>query len=335
MSTTPTDPTSQQLPLETLPIEEKSPLQWQFMHPKNWAIWLLLLFILPLLLLPLRWQFALGRSLGKILYAIIGSRRKVTLVNLKLAFPDMPEHNRQVMAKQVFINQGIGLFESLSAWFRPKLFKDAVTIEGLEYLKQAQAENKAVLLLGGHYTLLDLGGKLCSRFFELDCVYRPQNNTLLEWFVFNARRHVFGKQIAHKDMRQLAQRIKQAKAIWYAPDQDYGLQHGVMATFFGVPAATITATRRLAKLGDKKNPPAVMGLHVYRQSPDHLSKHNKPRYHITITPALTNYPSHDELQDAQRINELLEQLISIDMTQWMWFHKRYKHNAAGRSDHYS
>lgn len=46
-------------------------------------------------------------------------------------------------------------------------------------------------------------------------------------------------------MRGLIQNLKHGHAIWYSPDQDFGLKQGVMASFFGIQAATVTAHRRL------------------------------------------------------------------------------------------
>lgn len=313
---------------------EKLPFQAKFLLPQYWGIWLGIALIMPLIYLPLRWQFWLGRMLGIMVYHVSGSRRHVTLTNLALAFPEKPASEHELMAKQTFVNQGIGIFETLCAWFRPDIFTRTVSISGLQHLVTAQNEGRAVLLLGAHYTMLDLGGRLCTQFFPADCVYRPQNNELLEWFIYNGRTHIFGEQIDHRDMRKLVSCIKDGHVIWYSPDQDFGIKQGVMAKFFGIPAATITAPRRLAKLGNKARPPAVMALHTYRQTPDRLPRGKRPHYHITITPALDNYPTDDETADAQRVNDLLEGLIRIDPTQWMWFHKRFKHDGKARSDIY-
>ncbi len=313
---------------------DNKPFQWQFLSPKNWGIWLLFLIMLPMIYLPLRWQFWLGRKLGILIYKAAGSRRRDTLINLKLAFPEKPEAERELMAKQVFVNQGIGVFETLCAWFRPNIFTRTVSISGLQHIVNAQNEQRPVILLGAHYTMLDLGGLLCAQFFPVDCMYRTQNNPLLDWFIYNGRTNIFGKQISSRDMRSLVTSIKAGHVIWYSPDQDYGLKQGVMAPFFGVPAATITASRRMAKLGSKAKPPAVMALHTYRQTPDNLPRGKRPHYHLTITPELDNYPSKDEVADATRVNEVLEGLIRIDPTQWMWFHRRFKHGPNGRTDIY-
>lgn len=305
-------------------VSQKKPFQWHFLAPTYWGIWLAFLLFLPLVYLPLRWQFKLGKNLGKLIFHTVKRRQRDTLTNLRLAFPEYDDAQRYEMAKLVFMNAGVGVFESLCAWFRPDVFTRQVTISGLQHVTSAQQQGKAVLILGAHYTTLDLGGRLASIFTPIDIVYRPQNNPLLEWFIYNARTRLYNDQIAYRDMRHLAKNIKLGHAIWYTPDQDFGLKQGVMAQFFGVPAATLTAQRRLAKMGDKHNPPAIVIIHFYRETPIDMPRGRHPHYHISFSPALQNYPSIDELADANRVNQLLENVIRIDPTQYMWFHRRFK-----------
>ncbi|WP_456264173.1 LpxL/LpxP family acyltransferase, partial [Acinetobacter johnsonii] len=78
-----------------------------------------------------------------------------------------------------FVDQMLGVFETLNAWYNQKCFTGRVSIEGLEHIQKAQEEGKGALLLGTHSTLIDAGGYLCSQYFEQDVLYRPQNNTLL------------------------------------------------------------------------------------------------------------------------------------------------------------
>lgn len=102
-----------------------------------------------------------------------------------------------------------------------------------------------------------------------------------------------------------------------------------MAKFFGVPAATITAQRRFARMGDKTNPPVFIAFDMIRQTPDHIAKGKRPHYHLTLSPILDNYPSDDEVADAQHINHIFENIINKDLSQWMWFHRRFKTQADG------
>lgn len=310
-------------------LAEPKPFEWAFLHPKYWGLWLAFALILPLIYLPLSVQFKIGKAIGKLVHRLAKRRVSDTMTNLRLAFPDKTDAERAAITRQVFINQGIGIFESLCAWFRPDVFVRTFSISGLHHLIAAQQAGKTVILLGGHYTTLDLGGRLCTQFFGADCVYRPQNNPLLEWFIYNGRRRIFDEQISSRDMKKLITRIKDGRVIWYSPDQDFGLEHGVMATFFGVPAATITAQRRLAKMGDKANPPAVLMMDMVRQTPDFIPSGRRPHYHISLSAALDDYPTTDEVADAERINRLIEKNILKDVSQWMWFHRRFKNQADG------
>lgn len=309
-------------------MSEKMPFSWAFLQPKYWGIWLILFLLLPLIWLPLPIQFWLGRGLGRLIFALGRRRRQDTLTNLALAYPAMPQNVRHDLARQVFMSQGIGIFETLLGWYRPQVFYKRFSIQGRQHITHAQLANKAVVLLGMHTTLLDLGGRLCTQFFAVDCIYRPQNNPLLEWLIFNARRRLFERQIDHKNMRLLATRLKQGKCIWYTPDQDFGLGAGVMAPFFGVNAATITAWRRFGKLA-KDNPPVFLLLSFARVNGNALPLDKKPRYTITLAPL--DLPSDDEYADATTLNALIACAINKHPEQWMWFHRRFKTQPDGKN----
>lgn len=314
--------------------QQQHPFSWEFLLPTYWGILLFVAVMRLLILLPLRMQFKLGKALGGIIFSLAKRRRQDTLVNLRLAFPEKDDSERLEMAKMVFYNAGVGVFESLCAWFRPNVFTRQVTISGLQHVIKARQATNAVLILGAHYTMLDLGGRLASMFIPVDIVYRPQNNKLLDWIIYNARTRIFNDQISHHDMRHLTKNLKAGDIIWYTPDQDFGLKQGVMANFFGVPAATVTAQRRLAMIGKKQNdqhaPTAVVMIHFYRETPIEMPKGRRPHYHIQFSPVLDNYPSDNEHTDAQRVNQMLENYIRIDPTQYMWFHRRYKTQADGK-----
>src|SRR5260370_20572154 len=57
-----------------------------------------------------------------------------------------------------------------------------------------------------------------------------------------------GKPIAHDDIRSMIRALKNNEAVWYAPDQAYRNKGAAMVKFFGIPAATTTATSRLARI---------------------------------------------------------------------------------------
>ncbi len=273
-----------------------------------------------LAILPWAIQYRLGQFLGSVAFNNLKSRRKTTIRNLEVCFPEWTAEQVEANARQVFIDQMIGIFETLNAWYSPQWFKNRVQIEGLEHIQNAQAEGKGILLLGTHSTLLDAGGYLCAQFFEPDVVYRPQNNPLLDMLIVRCRATIYANQIDHDDMRGLIRNLKNGHAIWYSPDQDFGLKQGVMAPFFGTPAATVTAHRRLLKIAKA----VAIPLYFYRDGDI-----SNPQYHVLIEPALDNFPSDDEVSDAIRTNKIIENQLRIAPTQYMWFHRRFKTRPQG------
>lgn len=294
--------------------------QWSFLLPKYWGVWIGIIFLMLLAILPWAIQHRLARLIGNTAFKSLKSRRETTFRNLEVCFPEWSAEQVQNNARLVFVDQMLGVFETLNAWYSPKWFKGRVSIDGLEHLQKAQAEGRGALLLGTHSTLLDAGGYACAQFFDPDVVYRPQNNPLLDMLIYRCRATIYSHQIDHDDMRGLIRHLKNGRSIWYSPDQDFGLKQGVMAPFFGTPAATVTAHRRLLKMTKA----AAIPLYFYRDGDI-----SNPQYKILVEPELDNMPSDDELADATRTNLIIERQLRIAPTQYMWFHRRFKTRPEG------
>lgn len=292
---------------------------YKFLAPQYWGIWLGILLLLPMAFLPWVVQRILGRALGSLLWQAMKSRRKTTLTNLRVCYPGRSEEEYQRMGLDVFHNMGIGIFESLTAWYNPGRFTGKTSIHGMPHLLEAERSGKGIIMLGLHSTLLDAGGLLCRQYFPLDVVYRPQNNPMLDWLIYRSRRPIYGTQIDHDNIRLLVRSLKEGHSVWYSPDQDFGLKQGVMAPFFGIDAATVTAQRRLVKMTGA----VVLSMHFYR------SDDKQPHYQVHLTPVLDHYPTDDEVADATRCNALMEQQINLAPTQYMWFHRRFKTRPEG------
>lgn len=299
--------------------------QWSFLLPQYWGVWIGIVLLMLLAILPWAIQYRLARFLGNLAFKQLKSRRKTTLRNLEVCFPEWSPEQRQENARQVFVDQMLGIFETLNAWYCPQWFENRMTIQGLEHLKQAQENGQGVLLLGTHSTLLDAGGYLCSQYLTLGVVYRPQNNPLLDMLIYRCRATIYTQQIDHDDMRGLIRSLKEGQAIWYSPDQDFGLKQGIMAPFFGVPAATVTAHRRLLKMAKA----VAIPLYFYR-----TGDIKDPRYQVLIEPIVASIPSDSELDDAILVNKIIENQLRIAPTQYMWFHRRFKTRPDGYDEIY-
>lgn len=289
-------------------------------HPRLWLTWLGIGLLWSCSKLPFDWQIALGRRLGLILLRLAKRRRHIAEVNLKLCFPEKPAPEQQQLLRDVFIHQGIGLIEMAQVWWpRPKILKNRCRIEGLEHFQQAQKQHDGILLMGGHYSVLELGALFLGQEMTLDGMYRANNNPLLDKIGRTGRSRFFEHAIERRDIRHLIKRLKQGKTVWYAPDQDFGRKNTVFAPFFGITAATLTATARIVKMA--RVPVLFISLH---RNPDNT-------YTIRIQPPLANFPSGDDAEDAARLNYELEQIVRTDPAQYMWVHRRFKTQPDGRN----
>jgi len=105
---------------------------------------------------------------------------------------------------------------------------------------------KRQVLIGAHFATLDIISQALADLGGIDVMYRRNKSPAFEWLQVRGRRSYFKNVIERGSTRTVLRALKSGRAVWYAADQDYGAKHSVFAPFFGVPAATITGTARLA-----------------------------------------------------------------------------------------
>jgi KDO2-lipid IV(A) lauroyltransferase len=270
--------------------------------------------------LPYSWQLKLGGGIGRIGIKLAHSRRHIAEINLATCFPELTPQQRNELLKKDFIALGIGLFETVLAWWgSDKKLSNLVQIEGLEHFDQAMAQGKGVILLTGHFTHLELGARFFALHRPFHAMYRPHKNLLYETIVRQAReRRSRRRAFTRDDIRGMLRAFRQGEAVWYAPDQNYGSKHSIFVPFFEEPALTITATSRLARMS---------GAAVVPYFPERMP--GKAGYRLTILPALEDFPSGNDHADALRINQLIEEWIRRVPEQYLWVHRRFKTRPPG------
>ncbi|MDC0220784.1 LpxL/LpxP family Kdo(2)-lipid IV(A) lauroyl/palmitoleoyl acyltransferase [Gammaproteobacteria bacterium] len=293
----------------------------QYLAPRYWPTWMGLGLMWAVARLPFAIQIKVGQLLGVITYFLALERKHICEVNLRLCFPELNEKALNQLVRKTFISNAIGLIEIAIAWHRePEEFRDRVTVSGLENLETAVAKRKGVLLLCAHFTTLEFGGFLFNLNGRMDVTYRPNNNLLFDAAMYNGRIRHHPAVLDRKDIRGAMRGLKQGHILWYAPDQDYGAKHSVFVPFFGNQAATITATSRFAAFNDSE----VVFYSHYRNA-------DNSGYHLDFSPALKNYPTGDKERDAIIINKIIEEAIRKKPDQYLWLHKRFKTQEAGKS----
>ncbi|GAB2712400.1 LpxL/LpxP family Kdo(2)-lipid IV(A) lauroyl/palmitoleoyl acyltransferase [Halomonas garicola] len=295
-----------------------------FAHPRYWPTWLAIGAMHVAARLPWRLKMAVGSGIGRLVWRLAKRRRHITATNIALCFPEKSAEARRRLVKDTFIANGIGLVETATGWCgNAEAMRHRAVFLGQENMARAQARGKGVLIIGIHFSTLDLGGALHSLFFPADVVYRPHDNPLFERFMTRARRRIFGATIDRHDLRGVVRRIKAGHSVWYSPDQDFGREASVFAPFFGQQAATIRLTAKIARMTGAP----VVPLRFHR-NPDNAT------YTLEALPAFEDFPSGDEVDDAARINAFIEQAIRKHPEQYLWLHRRFKTRPEGEAGVY-
>lgn len=296
---------------------------WSFFLPRYWHTWLALGLLFVLAHLPIKFNLALGKGFGRLLYCVAPSRRRIAETNLRLCFPEMDEAAREKMVYEVVLSCGISFFESaMSLWGPAARLRDSFTIKGLEYLDAAQAAGKGVILMGCHMTTMDICGRMLAFHHKMDIYYRQDPNKLMAYMLVKARERFNGECIITVETRKMIRHLQRGRIVWYAPDQDYGIDHSVFAPFFGVSAATVTGTSRFARLGKA----VVVPFYHVRDEHGH--------YHIELGAPLANFPTDNIDADCAYINSVIEQMILRQPNQYLWVHRRFKTRPEGEPSIY-
>jgi KDO2-lipid IV(A) lauroyltransferase len=276
--------------------------------------------------LPIDAQFRIMRALGRLAKRMAKQRANIGRTNLALCFPELDDAARERLLQQHFESAGVGIAETMLGWWSStdRLMARS-EIRGLQHLLDAVAKGRGVILLSAHFTTLEMGGRLLAESapgLPLNAMYRPNENPALEQMIRQQRKARFGEPIKRDDVRSVIRALRRGEIVWYASDQNYGHRYSVFAPFFGIPAATNTATSRLAEMTGA----AVVPFFTRRIEGD--------RYLQVFEPALEGFPSGDPPADATRTNALIEGWARQAPDQYFWLHRRFKDRPEGESPVY-
>lgn len=272
--------------------------------------------------LPLKLQIILGKIMGGLLYWFLKKFRKIAFINISRCFPDKNKAQVTRLVKQHFIALGIGLFETANCFYlKDEKLRQHYQLKGAEILQTALNNRQNVILLVGHFTTMMLAGRMLLQNFAFADIYRPQNNALFNHQMQKVFFQHGNLMIKAKDVRGLIKTLKSGLPIWYAHDQDLGANVSVFAPLFGVQAATIQATEKLAKIDQT----VVIPLSFIRQ---------KKSYVLKFSPALNNYPGTDKVKNATLTNKILQDQINLAPEQYLWIHRRFKTRPDGEKSFY-
>lgn len=264
--------------------------------------------------LPLRWLARLGQVFGSLLFLVARERRRVTLTNLRLCFPEMGEPEREDLARRHFAAFGRSFLERGLLWWAPaKRLRELVRIEGIEHIENLRG--KPIIMLVPHFVGLDMGWTRLTMELDMVSIYANQKNLLFNAALLRGRARFGNSTLLSRQegTRPALRRMREGLPFYYLPDMDYGQRDTIFVPFFNVPAATITGLSRLARMGRAHVVPVI--AHMLQDAQGYVVK---------IGPPWQGFPGATIEADTRRMNAFIEAEVLAQPEQYLWLHKRFK-----------
>ena len=256
----------------------------------------------------------LGEKIGKKLGPLFRNK-KIILENLNNAKINEKNFDIKNLINDMWGNYGRILCEypfisSLSDTNNNKYLK----VNGKEVLERLKKENKKAVFISGHFNNFELMAmQISKQGIDLAAIYRPLNNIFLNKKMENIRKKFICKNQIKKGIagtREIIKFIKNGYSIALMIDQR--VSEGIESKFFNKKAFTTTIPAQLH---------LKYGLEIV---PVYIERKNKHYFTVYFYEPLSFDNNKDQIYITNKLNNVLENLILRNPSQWIWTHDRWK-----------
>lgn len=294
-------------------------------HPRYWPTWIGVAVMRLISLLPMPVTWTLGNLLGTVVHFFPSSMKRVARTNIGLCFPDLDENGRRRLTRRHFRMLGVSILSlGLGWWASPSRLRRLVLFRERHHYDEAVAAKRSIILFTPHFLALDISGITLSSERPMITMYRAARDKVLDSML--KKRGRFGAILFERksNLKAMIRYLREGRPFYYLPDQDPGGADAVFVPFFGVPAATVTAFSRIAKMTDAVVIPCYNRILPWGKG-----------FEVRFEAPLAGYPSDDPTQDARRMNDAIEQVVRQYPEQYLWSYRRFKTRPAGEPPVYT
>jgi KDO2-lipid IV(A) lauroyltransferase len=274
--------------------------------------------------LPLPWLGRLGEAIGSLLFALVKSRRMITLTNLRLCLPELSDAQRHRIAKQHFQAYARSILERGVLWWAPEArLRKLIVVEPRVPLDLI--ESGPTILLCPHFVSLDVAGVAVMLESSLCSIYTRQQSRVFDEALRKGRSRFRPiKLFARGDgVKPIIRAMRDGLPFFMLPDMDFGARDAEFVPFFDIPAATLTAPARIAAATGAKVIPVVATFLPNYQG-----------WKVTFHPPWENYPGPDMVAATREMNRFIEERVLEAPAEYFWAHKRFKTRPPGEPSVY-
>ena len=267
-------------------------------------------------LLPLCVLQWIASWIALLLNSFNSSMKRVSSINLKLAYPELNIKQHQALLKKTLKNQCLTYVESIKIWGMPQQYNVGLikNIFGEQHLTEALNSEKGTIVVLLHLGNWELVNVWLNQYTAPVIMYKPSKNKGIDRFMLEARQSTRAKLVPTDEngVRAIFKHLKQGGLTVILPDHLPKESGGIYADFFGQNTLSTTLLSKLAS----KTQCNVIGISCLRNSDTHFD--------IQCTQLSDNILSKDLQVSVNQLNQDVEAMINVAPEQYIWSYKRFR-----------
>ncbi len=280
-------------------------------------------FLFIISILPLKTLRTFGKILGKILFFFPNRHKNITLVNLRLAFPELSNNEILSLCKKSLVETSTTLLESGYVWIKlpGNCLPKSIQVEGFDSVLDSIKDGCGLLLFTPHQANIEILINFLGQNLDCSVPYSKIKNSYLDEFVKKARAKmgVNMVEVNISGVKKLLNNLNRGEAVAIASDQVPELSGGEISKFFGRECLSMSLVWKL----HNKTKARVHSMVCIRGPKGNDFK-------LIFSPQLEM--PHTIKEGVDTMNKELEKCIMLAPEQYAWEYKKYR--KAANEDHY-
>ncbi|MDD2752540.1 MAG: lysophospholipid acyltransferase family protein [Candidatus Omnitrophica bacterium] len=277
-------------------------------------------------LIPKPGLYAFAEGIAAFGYLVAIKQRRIASESLKLAFgKEKSKDEITRIAKDCFRSMAKSAIEVMFLIDKPALLKKQVSLVNQQFLDQALAKGKGVVLVSAHFGNFPLLlARLSQDGYRVAGIMRPMRDLRVEK-IFVEKREKYNVRTIYSTPRntcvnQTIETLRRNELVFIPIDQNFGTA-GVFVDFFGRKAATATGPVIFAQ----RTKASLVPCFIVRQE-DNTQK-------IIFEPEIDleeGKTSQETIEiNIQKLTRVIEAYIRKYPAEWGWVHRRWKTKKEG------
>ncbi|TCB56321.1 lysophospholipid acyltransferase family protein [Acinetobacter terrestris] len=267
-------------------------------------------------LLPLCVLQWIASWIALLLNSFNSSMKRVSSINLKLAYPELNIEQHQALLKKTLKSQCLTYIESIKIWGMPQQYNTGLikNIFGEQHLTEALNSEKGTIVVLAHLGNWELVNVWLNQYTAPVIMYKPSKNKGINRFMLEARQSSRATLVPTDEngVRAIFKHLKQGGLTVILPDHLPKESGGIYADFFGQKALSTTLLSKLAS----KTQCNVIGLSCIRDETSGFNVHC-----VRLSEDIL---SKDLQTSVDSLNQNLEDMINVAPEQYIWSYKRFR-----------